>query len=121
MAEERTTQALPIEEINQLTKTLVDTMAEGTPKKIAKGLKHSLSTVPPSTFIARFRLSIRAVQAWYINTSKASTLENTNTERSLSPTESRRLSQKTFSIEYKKSSPKTKKLPLDTKRKTIIY
>ena len=39
MAEERTTQALPIEEINQLTKTLVDTMAEGTPKEIAKGLE----------------------------------------------------------------------------------
>ena len=39
MAEERTTQALPIEEINQLTKTLVDTMADGTPKEIAKGLE----------------------------------------------------------------------------------
>ena len=39
MAEERTTLALPIEEINQLTKTLVATMAEGTPKEIAKGLK----------------------------------------------------------------------------------
>ena len=39
MAEERTAQALPIEEINQLTKTLVDTMANGTPKEIAKGLE----------------------------------------------------------------------------------
>ena len=39
LAEERTTQALPIEEINQLTKTLVDTMANGTPKEIAKGLE----------------------------------------------------------------------------------
>ena len=39
MTEERTTQALPIEEINQLTKTLVDTMADGTPKEIAKGLE----------------------------------------------------------------------------------
>lgn len=39
MSEERTTQALPIEEINQLTKTLVDTMADGTPKEIAKGLE----------------------------------------------------------------------------------
>ena len=39
MAEERTMQALPIEEINQLTKTLVDTMADGTPKEIAKGLQ----------------------------------------------------------------------------------
>lgn len=39
MAEERTEQALPIEEINQLTKTLVDTMADGTPKEIAKGLE----------------------------------------------------------------------------------
>ena len=38
MAEERTTQALPVEEINQLTKTLVDTMANGTPKEIAKML-----------------------------------------------------------------------------------
>ena len=37
LAEERTTQALPIEEINQLTKILVDTMADGTPKEIAKG------------------------------------------------------------------------------------
>ena len=39
MTEERTTQALPIEEINQLTKTLVDTMADGTPKEIAKSLE----------------------------------------------------------------------------------
>ena len=39
MAEERTAQVLPIEEINQLTKTLVDTMADGTPKEIAKGLE----------------------------------------------------------------------------------
>ena len=39
MAEERTAQALPIEEINQLTKTLVDTMADGTPKEIAKDLE----------------------------------------------------------------------------------
>lgn len=39
MTEERTTQALPIEEINQLTKILVDTMAYGTPKEIANGLK----------------------------------------------------------------------------------
>lgn len=39
MTEERTAQALPIEEINQLTKTLVDTMANGTPKEIAKGLE----------------------------------------------------------------------------------
>ena len=29
LVEEKTTQALPIEEINQLTKTLVDTMANG--------------------------------------------------------------------------------------------
>ena len=39
MTEERTTQSLPIEEINQLTKTLVDTMADGTPKEIAKDLE----------------------------------------------------------------------------------
>lgn len=39
MAEERTAQVLPIEEINQLAKTLVDTMADGTPKEIAKGLE----------------------------------------------------------------------------------
>ncbi|MBQ4121205.1 MAG: hypothetical protein IJD35_04230 [Clostridia bacterium] len=39
MAEEKTTQTLPIEEINQLTKTLVDTIANGTPKEIAKGLE----------------------------------------------------------------------------------
>ena len=39
MTEERTTRALPIEEINQLTKILVDTMADGTPKEIAKGLE----------------------------------------------------------------------------------
>lgn len=39
LTEERTTQALPVEEINQLTKTLVDTMANGTPKEIAKGLE----------------------------------------------------------------------------------
>ena len=39
LAEERTAQALPIEEINQLTKTLVDTMANGTPKEIAKSVR----------------------------------------------------------------------------------
>lgn len=39
MSADRTTQSLPIEEINQLTKTLVDTMANGTPEEIAKGLE----------------------------------------------------------------------------------
>ena len=41
MAEEKTRQALPIEEINQLTKTLVDTMADGTPKGIRNEIAHS--------------------------------------------------------------------------------
>ena len=39
MAEERTTQSLPTEEINQWTQTLVNTMSAGTPKEIAKGLE----------------------------------------------------------------------------------
>lgn len=39
MIEERITQALPIEELNQWTQTLVNTMADGTSKEIAKGLE----------------------------------------------------------------------------------
>ena len=39
MSEAKTMQDLPVEAINQWTKTLVDTMASGTPKEIAKGLE----------------------------------------------------------------------------------
>lgn len=39
LTEERTMQTLSVEEINQLTKTLVNTMANGTPKEITKGLE----------------------------------------------------------------------------------
>ena len=39
MSEAKTMQDLPVEAINQWTKTLVDTMASGTPKEIAKSLE----------------------------------------------------------------------------------
>ena len=39
MSEAKTMQDLPVDVINQWTKTLVDTMASGTPKEIAKGLE----------------------------------------------------------------------------------
>ena len=48
------------------------------------------------------------------------TLANTNTERFLFPTVFRQLSRKFYLTEFKKSSPKTKRLPRDIKRKTII-
>ena len=39
LVEEKATLSFPNEEINQLTKTLVDTMVNGTPKEVAKGLE----------------------------------------------------------------------------------
>ena len=93
MAEERTTQALPIEEINQLTKTLVDTMADGTPKEIAKGLKTAtgfirrelarslnLRITPELTFLPDSSISYGAHIASILNKLEISDPEDEETE-----------------------------------------
>ena len=71
MAEERTAQVLPIEEINQLTKTLVDTMADGTPKEIAKGLESQFIDRSTEHLYRKVTPTDQSGRPRYINTSKA--------------------------------------------------